>query len=106
MLDKNKRYTVSGYRGIAFYFFGYPKVWEVATFLATDEDGNEYEAPSDDGEWIEDCTGRVVMIMVGDDHKFTVDESDCTEISEDDYCHECGQIGCTADGRDRDEATT
>lgn len=39
--------------------------------------------------------------MVGDDKVYEVDKDDCTEISEEDYCHECGQLGCTHDGMDR-----
>ena len=43
----------------------------------------------------------VYMIMVGDDHKHVIDPEDVTIIDPDAYCHECGQIGCTHDGRER-----
>jgi hypothetical protein len=46
-----------------------------------------------------ECNVRVVM--VGDNKVHIVDKDDCTEIPEEDYCHECGQIGCTHDGLDR-----
>jgi hypothetical protein len=89
MLDRNKRYTVKRHGGVAFYFAGYPQVAEIAV---DDETGWEYET----GEWVDDDSGMVLMVMVGDDYKWTVDESDCTEIAEDSYCRDCGQIGCTS----------
>jgi len=99
-MDRSKRYMVRGWRGVAFYFAGYPKVWEPDMAMMTDDAGNEWEAETGDGEWVEDTeSGMVLMVMVGDDHEHKVDATDCTEIGEDDYCHECGQIGCTADGR-------
>lgn len=45
--------------------------------------------------------GRARVVMVGDDQEWIVDAADLTHIDEDAFCHECGQIGCTADGRDR-----
>ena len=47
-------YTVEGYRGIAFYVRG----WETE--------------PDEDTEWsgIEERTGRVVVTMIGDDHRY------------------------------------
>ena len=48
-----------------------------------------------------DLTGKVVAVMVGDDHRFTFDPDDLTPLGETDYCGSCGQIGCTHDGRDR-----
>ena len=77
------RYTIDGWRGIAWY------VDRIET------------APDEDTEWtgIEEPTGNVVCVMVGDDREFVFDPDDLTEVPEDDYCHECGQVGCTADGR-------
>ena len=83
LLNAEATYQVDGYSGIA---------WSYA--------GDEVE-PGEDTEWtgIEEPTGRVVMVMVGDDRRFTFDPDECHEIAEEDYCAECGQIGCTADGR-------
>jgi hypothetical protein len=83
--DLDAAYSVDGYRGIA---------WRI--------DGPDTE-PDADTEWTgcEVATGRVRMHMVGDDREFAFDPSDVHVIPEDDYCTECGQIGCTADGRDR-----
>ena len=80
-------YTVSGWAGIAWRCLG----WETE--------------PDADTEWtgIEERTGRVVCIMIGDDHKFTFEPEDVTAIAREDYCSECGQIGCTLDGLDRSE---
>jgi len=80
-------YTVRGYGGVAWYVRG----WEVE--------------PDEDTEWsgIEERTGKVVATMVGDDTRHVLDESDLTAIKREDYCGECGQIGCTHDGLARDE---
>ena len=43
----------------------------------------------------------VSIVMVGDDRRQQVDRDEVTPLAEEDYCGECGQIGCTHDGRDR-----
>jgi hypothetical protein len=52
--------------------------------------------PDDDTEWtgIENRTGRIVAVMIGDDRHFSVDPDDVKAIEEGSYCPECGQIGC------------
>jgi len=45
--------------------------------------------------------GLVRAVMVGDDREHTFDVDELTQIDDDAYCAECGQVGCTADGRDR-----
>jgi hypothetical protein len=45
--------------------------------------------------------GRAVMVMVGDDREHVVDPDELTPLDDDRYCHDCGQVGCIADGRDR-----
>jgi hypothetical protein len=82
-------YMVAGYRGIAFYVLG----WETQ--------------PDDDTEWtgIEERTGRVVCVMVGDDYHHKIDPDDLTPLDRESYCDECGQVGCTHDGIDRSEAS-
>jgi hypothetical protein len=76
-------YTVAGYRGIAWAVLG----WETE--------------PDEDTEWsgYEARTGNLVMVMVGDDRHFSVDPEDVAPLEEGAYCHECGQVGCTHDGR-------
>lgn len=32
--------------------------------------------------------------MVGDDTTYTFDVEECTVLSEDEFCHDCGQLGC------------
>lgn len=80
-------YTVRGYRGIAFHVLG----WETK--------------PTEDTEWdgIEERTGRVVAMMVGDDHRFAFEEEDITPLAREAYCGGCGQVGCCHDGLDRSE---
>lgn len=73
-------YRVSGYDGIAWHVYG----WEIV--------------PTEDTEWdgIEERTGKVVCVMVGDDRRFTFDPDELTPLSLEngDYCPSCGQIGC------------
>lgn len=110
-------YAVDGYRGIAWYVLG----WELAplsTWMCQDCDAAGYERPQGGGAttskgdpdcehlsiaWDQDTerTGRVVAVMVGDDRRFVVDEEDVTPLAREDYCGECGQVGCTHDGYDR-----
>jgi hypothetical protein len=79
MFDFTKAYRVEGYGGVA---------WHVT--------GHE-EALDEDYEWtgiktvIED---RVVAHMVGDDENFTFGVDDLTPLEDDEFCSECGQIGC------------
>lgn len=78
-----EHFTVDGYGGVAWYL-------------------HEIESePDEDTEWtgLEVPTGRVVLVMVGDDRSHSVDPDDVSVIGEDDYCHECGQVGCRGDGR-------
>lgn len=88
-IDFDSRYSVDGYRGIAFYLVEY---------AAEVIDG--YEDCDDDGMWwyvepevVEDRS-RVIAVMVGDDRRHTVDIEDLTPLSDEDYCSGCGQIGC------------
>ena len=80
-------YTVNGWgTGIAWYVRG----WEVE--------------PDEDTEWtgIMERTGRLIMTMVGDDARFSVDPDDVAPLDREDYCGECGQVGCRHDGLDRE----
>jgi hypothetical protein len=81
-------YIAQGYRGIAWHVLG----WETV--------------PDEDTEWsgIEQRTGRVTAIMVGDDRHFTFGPDELTPIEREEYCGVCGQIGCCHDGYDRSEA--
>jgi hypothetical protein len=67
---------VQGWRGIAFYIYGYAKEWDEA-----------YE------EWAPN-ENKLVVIMVGDDRKHTVDVEDVSPLNDSEFCGDCGQIGC------------
>lgn len=77
------RFAVADSPGVAFYLKG----------LDTE--------PDEDTEWsgYEVETGMVQMVMVGDDRVHIIDPEDVSPIADEDYCHGCGQIGCTHDGR-------
>lgn len=90
--------NVKGFGGIAWRVLG----WET-------EPGPSEWRDEETGEWVTDedpepvRTGRVVAVMVGDDSRFTFDEDDLSPLPREDYCGECGQIGCGHDGLDRSE---
>jgi len=74
-------YKVKGHGGVAWYVLG----WET-------EPGET--------EW---GTGRVVAIMIGDDHRWVFDEDELIPIEREEYCGVCGQLGCCHDGLPREE---
>lgn len=78
LADPHARYSVAQYPGIAFW-----------------ADRAETR-PDEDTEWTgyEQPTGRVLMVMVGDDRRIPTDPEDVTLIPEDAYCPDCGQLGC------------
>lgn len=75
-------YRVHGYNGVAWHVYG----WETI--------------PTEETEWsgLEDRTGNVVCVMIGDDTHFTFSPEDITPLDREDYCGQCGQIGCLHDG--------
>jgi len=81
-------YSVRGSRGIAWRVYGR----EIEAF----EDSEGFP------DWRE--TGRLVCVMVGDDVRFAFDPEDVIPLDEDAFCHVCGQVGCTHDGREREES--
>jgi len=80
-------YRARQYPGIAFYVLG----WETE--------------PDEDTEWsgYETRTGQVLAVMVGDDRRHAFDPDDLTPLAREEFCGECGQIGCPHDGYDRSE---
>lgn len=106
-IDFDARYKVEEYGGVAFYLLGYATRSVPVMYISTfnddgeyDPDGEEREVESDEFDEVEDRQW-VRAVMVGDDTVHIVEVDDLTVIGEDDYCSECGQVGCTADGRDR-----
>lgn len=112
-LDASARYSVAGYDGIAFYLRGF-----LTETVQPECEGHPAEDCGEDGLYcsIGDvlyCDGScnspeeivneslVVAVMVGDDREHIVDVSDLTILADEDYCHECGQIGCGHDGIER-----
>lgn len=83
VIDFDLKYKVDGSEGIAYYLLGY------VTTRDEDYEWTGYE--------IEDRT-KVRAVMVGDDHVWEVDVDDLTPIGDNEYCPECGQIGCKAYG--------
>jgi hypothetical protein len=104
-LDLAARYSVAGYGGIAFYLLGPAQdEMEPAPFLVCEDGAPDHDHEDDCWLWpdeaeVVDSETMVRAVMVGDDREHIVDVDDLTVIAEDDYCSECGQIGCTADGR-------
>ncbi len=85
-LDPEARYTAAGWgAGIAFW------IDKLESFPDEDTEWSGYEVE----------TGRVLVVMVGDDKRHSVDPLDLTVLDDLDYCAECGQVGCCHDGKDR-----
>lgn len=71
-------YKVDGYKGIA---------WQVLGWETTEDSGTIYT-----GENV--CTGYIVARMIGDDRYFVFERDEITPIEREEFCSECGQIGC------------
>jgi hypothetical protein len=73
--DGDAKYSVRQYPGIAFHYMA-----------------DETE-PDEDTEWTgyEVPTGNVIMVMVGDDHRFSIDPDDCTILADGESCPACGR---------------
>ena len=83
MIDFDKKYSVEGYKGIAFYLLGFV----------------ERNTPDTEWDGIKEVdTGMVRAVMVGDDREHIIDVDDLTVLDDDDYCPGCGQIDCHAYG--------
>ena len=80
--EYDSAYTVEGYRGIAWRIWG----WQTE--------------PDADTVWtgMENRTGQLVCVMVGDDRAFLFDPDELTPLDELAYCGSCGQVGCTHGG--------
>ena len=97
-LDFDARYRVEHMPGVAWRLIKYVPIEVEEQYSYVDDDGDTIY----DSVFVEDINpNMVIAIMVGDDRKHEIDVDDLILIDEDDYCHECGQIGCTHDGRDR-----
>lgn len=75
-------YEVDGHRGMAWTVLG----WETK--------------PTEDTHWdgIEERTGLVVCVMVGDDRHWSFEPDIVKPLEREDYCGVCGQLGCGHDG--------
>lgn len=83
-LDFDSAYRIEGWSdGIAWRLLGYVEV--------LDED-YEWSGIANIDE------SHVNAVMIGDDRVFAFEVEDLTVIDEDEYCSECGQIGCKANG--------
>lgn len=84
-ISEGTRFTVDGYRGIAFYVKRYPIVDSIEEW--DDDFECEILVESEDFD-------RAVMVMVGDDREHIVEITDLTALTDDEYCSCCGQMGC------------
>jgi hypothetical protein len=93
-IDFDARYTVERFGpGIAFWLAGYVEEEREVEHEIDGEFEYVWETVTNDN--------MVQAIMVGDDIVHFVDVDELTVIGDDDYCHQCGQVGCTHDGRER-----
>lgn len=84
--DTSERYTVQGWgAGIAWRVLSWAEVYD-----------------AEDEEWVPDPDADTVWaVMVGDDHKHLIAVDELARLDPLAYCSECGQVGCTHDGRER-----
>lgn len=80
--------------GVAWFLLGWAVKYEPITCLCVDDEGGEYEEETGEFDKVAD-TDHVVAVMVGDDRREVVELSDLELIPEDEFCRDCGQIGCT-----------
>jgi hypothetical protein len=96
-LNLEGHYKVASYSGIAWYLLGYASEWKEASWEFVGGHGDDKDDEANylysEADEIEDRS-RVRAVMVGDDRVFTFDVDELEPLSGDDYCHECGQIGC------------
>ena len=59
--------------------------------------------PDEDTEWsgYETRTGKIAVCMIGDDRIFYVESNAVTPLQREEFCGECGQVGCSHDGLER-----
>lgn len=100
-LDTSVAYRVRGY-GCAFRAVRHPeRTNDAEPFLICEEKDHDHDGECyaiDDEPYTYEDTDRVIVVMIGDDREHEVDREDLTPLPADDYCAECGQIGCTHDG--------
>lgn len=106
-IDFDAFYAVNGWGGIAFYLTGYATetVYEGDLLVCDDEecDHGLSEMCWAEGDYsIVTNPDMVKAIMVGDDTVHLIDVEDLRPLAREEFCGECGQIGCTHDGLERD----
>ncbi len=93
-LDLSAHYRI-GPTAVAWYVLGYATERTEEEWIYSGE-GDEDDPASyfyNESEEIEDRS-RVRVCMVGDDRVETVDVDYLERISDEDFCRDCGQIGC------------
>lgn len=80
-IDFDGRFRVKRWPAVAVVAMGY-----FAEYPEPSEEDQEPELMSDES--------RIVVVMVGDDKRHIVAASDLIPLNEDEFCPECGQIGC------------
>lgn len=103
-INFDARYRVDGRDGIAWRVVRYAtkEEYEGDVIVCTDEECDHalsYMCWGDGDTSIVTDLDWVYAIMVGDDREQLIEVETLTEIADEDYCHECGAIGCTHDGR-------
>lgn len=94
---------VEGHGAVAWHVDAYATEWTEEKWEYIPEWGPEDDQDSWaylEPEQIEDST-RVDCHMIGDDRTFTFELDELVPLAREDYCGECGQIGCTHDAYDR-----
>lgn len=84
--------------GVACYVSSWDREFEPEMYWLPDpknEEDGMWVSDETEGEWIQNPQSNWVYVtMVGDDREHYVEFHDLTVIDEDEYCSQCGQMGC------------
>lgn len=98
-LDRTVAYAVDGYSGVAWRVLGpaTTTTYEGDVLVCNDDECDHLLSEvcwtEGDYERVYD-ESRVRAVMIGDDREHTFDVEELTPLDRDEFCGECGQIGC------------
>lgn len=81
-------FTVDGVVGVAWRAIKYKQVPVIDPEQIDYDDAPDFIEEIDDKDWI-------IAVMVGDNRRHEIEVSEITMIEDDDYCSQCGQVGCS-----------
>lgn len=88
-------FSCNAYQGVSFRVVGREITFDSEFVTICDEENCDHVEDYCYEEIISEIfTGKLIIVMVGDDKEYVVDSEDLEQINEEDFCHGCGQVGC------------